>query len=256
MSSHASSATTSTNTSSPPSNRSEAVRRWTCGLALIMFPALLLGQAVITPDDGGGEAMYAAATEHRSALLLSATLLIVSGILMAPAAAGILSLARRRGSIMAIVGAVLAVPGGTGHIALGYFYIMSAALPGGDRGEMIAYVDRIGASSALMIFVFPLLLCFGLAVIAMPWAAYRAGAVGRWAPITAAVAFLIHEGLPPEVEFQDLIGIVVLAVLTVVHGYLGLIVLRARRVESVRTPALGEAHGAETTRLAGVSAGR
>lgn len=211
------------------SSRPDSLRRWTCGLALVAFPALLVAQAVVMPQDGDGTAMYDAATNHRGALLASAALIIVSGMLMAPAAVGVLSITRVRGATLAHVGAVLAVLGGTGHIALGYYYVMASALPGGERAEMTAYVDRLGASAQLGVFVFPLLLCFALAVVAMPWAAYRAGAVGRWAPIVAGVGVLVHEGLPPEVPNQDLIGLAILVALTVVHGYLGLVLLRGPR---------------------------
>lgn len=220
------------------SGRTDSLRRWTCGLALVTFPALLVAQAVVMPEDGDGTAMYDTATNHRGALLASAALIIVSGLLMAPAAAGILSMARGRGAALANAGAVLAVLGGTGHIALGYYYVMVSALPGGDRTEMAAYVDRLGASAQLGIFVFPLLLCFALAVVAMPWAAYRAGAVGRWAPIVAGVGVLLHEGLPPEVPNQDLIGLGILVALTVVHGHLGLTLLRGSRDVTSASPAV------------------
>jgi hypothetical protein len=202
------------------------LRRWTCGLSLILFPALLVVQALIVPEDGEGTAMYAAATEHRTALLASAALLIISGILMAPAAVAITHQARGRGSALANWAAVSAVLGGIGHVGIGYFYVMSSALRGGDRADMIDYVDRLGASPELSIFAFPFMTSFSLGVLLLPWAAYRAGLFGRWGPILATLAVLQHVVLPPEVPGQEAINTVALVALTLVFGYLGVRVLR------------------------------
>jgi hypothetical protein len=202
------------------------LRRWIGGVSLILFPALLLVQAVVVPEDGEGVAMYAAATEHRTSLLVSAALLIVSGILMVPAAVAISHRARGRGSALTNWAATLAVLGGIGHVGLGYFYVMSGALRGGERTEMVDYVDRLGSSPELMAFVFPFILCFALGVLLLPWAAYRAGLVERWAPVLATLAVLQHEVLPPEFPGQETINTIAIGALTVVFGHLGVRVLR------------------------------
>lgn len=202
------------------------LRRWTCGAALILFPALLVLQSLITPEDGEGSAMYTAATEHRTALLASAALLIVSGILMAPAAVAITHQARSRGSALANFAAVAAVLGGVGHIAIGYFYILSSALRGGDRDEMVDYVDRFNASPALPLFVLPFIISFSLGVLLLPWAAHRAGLIGRWGPIITTIAVLGHLALPPDIPGQEAINTLALVMATVVFGYLGTRVLR------------------------------
>ena len=108
------------------------LRRLTAGSALILFPALLVAEAPLDPTgNGSGADLYAAATEHRGALVTSAVLLIVSGVLMAPAAAGILHQARDRGAALANAGAVLAVLGGFGHFGIAMFYLVGTSLPGG-----------------------------------------------------------------------------------------------------------------------------
>jgi hypothetical protein len=218
--------TTATNTATPTSRR---LRRVTAGAALILFPALLVPQALVDPAEGGtGEVMYRAATEESTALTTSAILLIVSGVLMAPAAAGVLHQARDRGAALANVGSVFAVLGGFGHFGIAMYYLVSLSLAGGDKAEMIAYVDRLNESAAIGAVAFPLILCFGLGVAVLPWAAWRAGAVGWWAPAVATAAVVVAQGLPFS---NDLITLSTLVALVLVFGHLGGRVLRMTDAE-------------------------
>jgi hypothetical protein len=218
--------TTAVHTPTPASRR---LRRLTAGAALILFPALLVPQALVDPAEGGtGEVMYRAATESSAALTTSAVLLIVSGVLMAPAAAAVLHQARDRGGSLANVGAALAVLGGFGHFGIAMFYLVSLSLAGGDKAEMIAYIDRLNENAAIGAVAFPLILCFGLGVAVLPWAAWRAGAVGWWAPAVSTVAVVVAEGLPFS---NDLTVLATLAALVVVFGYLGVRVLRMTDAE-------------------------
>lgn len=205
------------------------LRRWTAGASLVLFPALLVPQALIDPAEGGsGEVMLAAATDSRGALTASALLLLVSGILMAPAAAGVLHQARDRGAGLANTGAALSVLGGFGHAGIAIFYIAALALPGGDRGEMVAYIDRLNESAALGAVAFPLILCFGLGVAVLPWGAWRAGAVHWWVPAVATAAVAAEMLLP----FRTTVSIVLsLVAITAAYAALGLQVLRMTDAE-------------------------
>jgi hypothetical protein len=199
------------------------LRRYVQGAALALFPAVLVVQSVIDPTgEGSGEQLYTAATEHHGALVAATVLLLVSSFLVAPAVAGVLHQARDRGSALADVGAVLLVLGAFGHAALAMFYILGSGLPGGDRGEMVAFIDRLNASPVLGAVVFPLILCFGLGVLVLPWAAWRAGAIGWWAPALTTVAFLVEEVLPVG---SPAVSVGTLTAVTVVYGALGLRVL-------------------------------
>lgn len=214
------------------------LRRYTAGAALILFPVLLVVQAPIDPAMGGtGEVMYTAATEHRGALTASAVLLILSGMLMVPAVMGIVRQARDRGAGLANAGAVLGVLGGFGHFGIALFYVIALALPGGSRPEMVAFVERLNASPVLGAIAFPLILCFGLGVLVLAWAALRAGLVGWWGPVLVTVVVLVQFGLPFQPPLAVTIGM--LMALTVVFGYLGSRVLRMTDAEwgSVPTPA-------------------
>jgi hypothetical protein len=221
--------------SSTPST-ARRLRRYTAGAALVLFPALLVPQAVIDPtSDGSGDAMFTAATEHPGPMLVSAVLLLASGILMAPAVGGVLHQARDRGAALANTGAVLALLGGFGHAGIAMFSIMARALAGGDRSEMVAYVDRLNSSPVLGYVAFPLILCFGLCVLVLPWAAWRAGAAHWWVPAVGTAAVLVEVALPVR---STAVTVAVLVAVTVVFGRLGARVLRMTDAEwdGVRTP--------------------
>jgi hypothetical protein len=200
------------------------LRRLTAGSALILFPALLVVQAPIDPTgQGSGAELYAAATEHRGALVTSAVLLIVSGVLMAPAAAAVLHQARDRGAALADAGAVLAVLGGFGHFGIAMFYLFGTSLVGGDRAEMVGFVDRLNGSAVVGLVAFPLIMCFALAVLVLPWAAWRAGAIHWWVPAVTTVAVLVEELSPVR---STAMTVVVLTAVTIAYGALGVRVLR------------------------------
>jgi hypothetical protein len=210
------------------------LRRYTQGAALILFPALLIAEAPLDPTgDGSGHFLYAAATDQRGSLVICAVLLLGSAILMAPAAAAVLHQARDRGAGLANAGGVLAVLGGFGHAGIAMFYLFGSALARGDRAEMVAYVDRLNSSFVLGGIAFPLILCFALAVLALPWAAWRAGAIGWWAPALATVAVLVEEVLPSS---ATAVSIGTLTSITVVFGALGVRVLRMTDAEWEGTP--------------------
>jgi hypothetical protein len=217
------------------------LRRWTAGAALILFPALLIPQGLVDPAAGGtGEVMYRAATESPGALTTSAVLLVVSGVLMVPAVAGVLHQARDRGSALANAGAVLAVLGGFGHFGIAMFYLLSLPLAGGDRSEMVAYVDRLNESAAVGAIAFPLILCFGLGVAVLPWGAWRAGAVHWWVPAVSTAVFVAHTVLPEDVP--EVVGSTGLVALAIAYAALGLRVLRMTDAEwdGVRPASRGE----------------
>ncbi|TFV74293.1 hypothetical protein E4P39_12395 [Blastococcus sp. CT_GayMR19] len=234
---------TTTGTRTAPLSR--RVRRIAAGGSLILFSAVLIPQALLDPAEGGtGEVMYRAATEHSAALTVSAVLLIVSAVLMAPAAAGVLHQARDRGAGLADVGAALAVLGGFGYFGIALFYVVSLSLAGGDEAEMIAFIDRLNESAVLGAVAFPLILCFGLGVALLPWAAWRAGAVGVWAPALATVAVLVGQGLPFS---NDVTVLATVSALVVVFVHLGVRVLRMTDAEWDGVPRV--ASSAEPTRV-------
>lgn len=210
------------------------IRRYVAAGSLVAFPALLVVQAPLDPATGGtGEVMFAAASDHAGALLGSAVLIMLSGVLMVPAVGGLVHLARDRGAGLANLAAALGALGGFGHFGIGMFYLVALGLPGGDRNAMIAYIDRLNATPAVGAIAFPLILCFGLGVLAMAWAAWRTGLIGWWGPIAVTGVVLLHHLTPVSVA---LIELTALAVLTVVFGYLGVRIARLSDAEWAPVP--------------------
>jgi hypothetical protein len=214
------------------------LRRYTAGAALVLFPALLVPEALIDPAEGGtGEVMYRAATESAGSLTTSAVLLMVSGVLLVPAVSGVLRQARDRGAGIANLGAALAVLGGFGHFGIGMYYLIALPLVGGGRGEMIAYIDRLNETAAIGAITFPLIFCFGLGVMILPWAAWRAGVVHWWVPAVVTAAALAEMLLPFRSTASDT---VILTVVTVGYAALGLRVLRSTDAEWDGVPQIAD----------------
>ena len=213
------------------------IRRYGAAASLVGFSALLVPQALVDPAGGGtGEVMWAASTGRPGALLASTVLIMASGMLMAPAVSGITHQARDRGAGLANLAAVLGVLGGFGHFGIGMFYLVALALPGGDRTEMVAYIERLNANPALVAIAFPLIACFALGILVMAWAAWRTGLVGLWGPVVVTAAVLAHSALPGSIPLVDLATLVAIAV---VFGYLGIRVARMTDAEWVVPAARG-----------------
>ena len=214
---------------SSPSSPARRLRRLTCGTALVLFPALLVVEGATDPAGGGsGGVFWTAATRHAGALTVSALLLVASGILMAPAIAGLLHQARDRGAALTDAGAVMGALGGAGHIGLGVLYVFMLSLKGGDRSQMTAYADRLGANPVVTAVFFPFLLLFGLSLVALSWGAWRAGLIGIWGPVVTTVVVVAHAVLPDGIPAVEWAGLLALAA---VFGYLGIRVLRMADTE-------------------------
>src|SRR3712207_2065476 len=105
---------------------------------------------------------------------------------------------------------------------------------GGDRhrpgltgtGEVM-YRNATQQAGALAGSALLLAVCAHLSLIVLPWAAWRAGLVGLWAPVVATVVVLVHFVLPVNLAFEY--G--TFAALGAVFGYLGVRVLRTTDAE-------------------------
>lgn len=212
-----------------PSSAARSIRRITSGAALVLFPALLAVEGPVDPAEGGtGAVVYRAATEHAAALTAAGLMLLSSGVLMAPAIAGLVHQARDRGAALSNAGAVLGVLGGAGHISLGIVYLFVLAMAGGDRAQMEAFFDRVGSNAVFVSVAFPLLLCFGLGLVFLAWGAWRSGSIGIWGPVVTTAVVLAHLVLP---EGLHVVEEAALLALVAVFGSLGVRVLRMTPAE-------------------------
>jgi hypothetical protein len=73
-----------------------------------------------------------------------------------------------------------------------------------------------------------LMLCLGIGLAVVPWAAWRAGAVHWWVPALATIAVVAEFGLPFRSTASE---IAVFAALGVAYGTIGLRVLRLTDIE-------------------------
>lgn len=212
------------------SSPARRLRRYAAGSALVAFPALLIAQEFTNPlTEGDGADFYEVTSGSSGALVPSMLLLMLSGLLVAPAASGVLHQARDRGAALANAGAALLGLGGLALVAEGAVFLIASSLPGGDATEMTAFWDRLTFESTLVGIVWlPLMLSFGLGLAVLPWAAWRAGAVHWWVPALATLAVAAQFGLPFHSTASE---IVVFTALTAVFGTIGLRVLRMTDAE-------------------------
>jgi hypothetical protein len=198
----------------PPARR---IRRVTAGLGLIGFTALLIPQGIVEQNDAA--TFHDAAVAYPDAMLVSGLLLLGSALLTFPAIGGILHQARDRGALLADVGAVFAALGGLGHAVLGMMNLLLRSLAGGDPAAMVAFEDRFNADVAVNAVGLVLLVSFGVGLTLLAWAAWRAGIVGLWAPVSISAVVLAHNILPGDLP--TVVSATAIGVLTVVFGWIG-----------------------------------
>jgi hypothetical protein len=197
------------------------IDRFTAGIGLIGFSALLLVEDRLDPTSG--VSFYEAATTDPGLLTASALALLGSAVLTVPAIMGIVVQARDRGAVLARVGGFFALLGALGHTALAVVYLMMRSLAEGDRAQMVAFEDRINADTSLGIIATTMLLSFGVGLALLAWAAWRAGLIGWWGPAVVTAVVVAHgvlpDDLPPVIPFTALAG------LAAVFGWLGVRIL-------------------------------
>jgi hypothetical protein len=140
---------------------------------------------------------------------------------------GILHQARDRGAGLANLGAVVAVLAGLRFAGIGIFYLFALSLAGGDRGEMVAYVERINSGWVFGVLVLVLAIGAHLSLIVLPWAAWRAGLVGLWGPVVATAVTVVHFFVPVHLAYE----FATFAAFAAVFGYLGVRILRMSDAE-------------------------
>jgi hypothetical protein len=213
-----------------PATPARRLRRYAAGTALVAFPVVLIVQEFTNPlrAGDGADFLEVAGGESRGALVTSMLLMMLAGVLTTPAVSGVLHQARDRGAALANAGAAFLVLGGLALFAEGVVWLTATALPGGDPTEMAAYFDRLTESSLTGAVWLPLMLCLGIGLAVLPWAAWRAGAVHWWVPALATVAVVAEFGLPFHSTASE---IVVFAALAAAYGTIGLRVLRMTDAE-------------------------
>jgi hypothetical protein len=164
-------------------------------IVLLAAIAADLGEFLVDPAGTSDAAkLYDAAVLHHGRMVAAAAFLLLSSLFVVPAAVWLLRSIQDRGRRLGQVAAVLALMGAIGHGALAAIYLVWAAMPGGEgsRPAMIAATERFNEASASAI-LFPFIIAFPFALVAVFLAQVRAAAVPRWVliPVLAAPATAI-----------------------------------------------------------------
>lgn len=183
-------------------------RRRLGAASIVAFFLVLLAGGIIAPTDSHKNAdQLAAAATHPARVQAMAWLAIVASMLAPVVVLTLVHLVRRRGVVLAHLGAIVGIVGSIGMAAIGVhaLFVIAIAQRGGSSG--VAVLDRLNHLAPAMLVLFFLL---PLALVLLAGAAARAGLAGRWV-VAGAIAFLVADQLPlPGVEVvQQLIGLAV-----------------------------------------------
>lgn len=139
-------------------------------------------------NSGKTTAVYTGAAEHPTRLLVCAVLLLLTSLIV-PGVWGLTRPLTGRGRVLGRIAAVLALFGALGHAALAMLYLVWIQMATGnaDREQMLALIDRINNAGSTAI-MFPLIIGFPLAIVALFGALVRARVASRWVlvPVVAA----------------------------------------------------------------------
>jgi hypothetical protein len=149
--------------------------------------------------------------------------LLVSVALLVPAIFGIAQPIRGRGATLAHLGVAVGTLGALGHMSIVTRNVFIQAMAGGQRDEMLALGDRFMSGAAMVLF--PLIFVYGIGLVLLIAAAWRAGIVPAWAPLIALAVVVVDiagQGLLPRVVLiavRDGLGVFVFG--WVAKGLLG-----------------------------------
>lgn len=144
--------------------------------------------------------------------------LLISVVLLVPAIFGIAQPIRGRGATLAQLGVAIGTLGALGHMSIVTRNVFFQAMAGGPRAEMVALGDRFFMSMSNAALLFPLIMVYGVGLLLLIAATWRAGIVPAWAPLIVLVVVVVDiakGGLPlpvPDYVFwalRDGLGVVV-----------------------------------------------
>jgi hypothetical protein len=185
-------------------------RRTAAGLALIIGPALLLANSLITTVGGDDTAEYVAeVATRRGAEEASAVLGILGFALVIPGVIGALNLLRGRGVVLGHLGGSLAVLGLACFCALlaSSFYDVAATAAGADTQAYVDISDRLDDRAGPIIIVAIALLGTLLGFLLLGAAFIRARTVPLFAPILIIVGVIVVGPLGGEGDSR-LLGVI------------------------------------------------
>jgi hypothetical protein len=187
-------------------------------LALIGALCADLVEYVVDPvNTSAAEKVYEAAVQEHGRMIAAAIALLASAVLIVPAGFLLSTALDGRGRVIGRIAGALALLGGIGHGALAAVYLMWAGMPGeaADRDEIIAALDRVNESSAVLVMA-PLAIAFPLSLVAIVVAVVRARIAPRWILVPTLAAPVVAIVGPGSSAVSTSIAIVLLLVAAVV----------------------------------------
>lgn len=166
------------------------ISRRPLAVALVAAPLLWLAAEAFSPAlKTESAAQLAEIARHSNGWYGYTALLVLGTIVFVPAILGIMRLTRTATSKLTLVGGIVL---GFGTLislgdAMSQIVIWQMAVPGADRGQMAALLDRFDNASGAQLFFGPGGLAFVAGTVLLTIALFRSRAVPRW----AAVAFLV-----------------------------------------------------------------
>ncbi len=184
-------------------------RKTVAGICMVAAPLVLLVALVIHPDTGTSEAsIVAAAASEPDAWYTAHLLALVSLVLAIPAVLGLMHMLREREVAFGHVGGGLAMLGliaFVGIVAVEGFVGWQAAT--GDRGEMVALLERLYDSTGFVVPFLVMSLGFGIGMLVLAAGLYRARAVQSYfALFIAAASIMLTLGGLFATEWLGIVG--------------------------------------------------
>lgn len=190
--------------------KSKSFRRNMTSSAMIAWPLAMLFAAVVQPNVGDSPTdVYSAAVSHSNRLSLSLLIGIPGIVFWLIAVSGITNRIQERGSVLAIVGGILAALGALGHMVNASLFLVLLGIPSsGHEGELVPAVDRI--ANHVFPVAMPMLMLGAIGVFLLGLALYRGGFTSKATPILLAlsivVEFIHFPGITGDVVTWALVG--------------------------------------------------
>jgi hypothetical protein len=172
----------------------KAIRRG--AILLVATAVVVIAETLVDPaNTDKARKIYDAAAAHPGRMIGSAYLLLLSAALVVPAVFGLVRALDGRGRTAGRIAAAAAVLGALGHSTLAGLYLFWSQLPKGNatREQMVPLLQRFNDSSAVA-GLFPLIIAFGVAFLALFIAMHRARVTPRWLIVPVVIGFLADVG--------------------------------------------------------------
>jgi hypothetical protein len=165
-------------------------RKVVAGFCMVAAPLLLLAAMVVHPETGTDEAsVITAAAANPDAWYIAHLLVLVAIVLAVPAVLGLMHMLREREVTLGHMGGGLGLLGliaFTGIVTIEGLVGWQMAVAG-DRGEMVALLERMFATTGVVIPLYVMSYAFTLGVLCLATGLYRARVVQWWMALFVAV---------------------------------------------------------------------